>query len=789
MGSEEAPPPSSRITSKIFSLGFGQKIETVSPFHGILRPFVGQPCQSCTPKSMESFFYKRHTRLGFCNVIRITEENTRYRGWLVRRLCCVIFVWQQSVDQDIHSELTEMVCKHPSVQSTFKGEQEEHDIEKHGKSLSCAKTPGSGQKEVLRILRHIQQTLSPFLIRLVRWILLKLLQRLYLNLQLHCGQVATLLEVSVACPKTPLVYLSTHPSWLDGLLVPFVLHSQNLKVPRVAWDRTDCPRFLRYTLQRLGAVFLPPDGQSSHLSKAVLSAYTETFLEDGHSLLVFLEVLSSPSCHTLSPVACEWVWTIIEAMQSGKVTDILIVPVGISYDGRPEFYGTRGQVTSALEVCRFVVSALCPWTRRLGCARVDFAQPFSLKEYMNNYMWKHLAPVPCLRDALLPYILGVRKKMYDETAVESDASRTVFQEQALLRGFLMHSLRAALSCSSVMASHMISALLLHKHKTGVSLSRLLSELSSMTEDILLRGFDLGFSGQRWDLLRHSLYMLHSCVTIFSVPSIDVYVLCRESHDSIRDLAQRSATLLPVFLYEAVGACTLHALMVQLPSFCVTEIFLSEEELIEMMMAFCSLLNKNILLQPPCQPLYSLCQDIMDKLIHCGLLSMYEDPNATPACDTGRRSFADSLMWRASDDLSDSDCDFTEEKVKRHYKLGRSDHHADFFVFLCHLLGPVLRTYEGAALFLLEHETCGTETEADYVDQLHQYLLLKAEKDGSYECTEHSLAACAIETFKDLGVFQCSPSCHGSILHLSEPFTLKENCSRLVSFIQQFIYKG
>lgn len=31
--------------------------------------------------------------------------------------------------------------------------------------------------------------------------------------------------------------------------------------------------------------------------------------------------------------------------------------------------------------------------------------------------------------------------MYDETAVESDANKTVFQEQALLRGFLMHSLR------------------------------------------------------------------------------------------------------------------------------------------------------------------------------------------------------------------------------------------------------------------------------------------------------------------------------------------------------------
>ncbi|KAM5170389.1 glycerol-3-phosphate acyltransferase 2, mitochondrial isoform 2-T2 [Mantella aurantiaca] len=742
------------------------------------------------PPAKENFFYKRHTRFGFCNVIRITEEDTRYRGWLVRRLCCVLFIWQRPVDQEICSELTETIYKHPSVQSAVNEGRDEHNIGEHEKPPSCAGTPGgsSDQMEVQRILGYIQHNLSPFLIRFVRWILLKLLQRLYLNLQLHCGQVATLREVSAACPQTPVVYLSTHPSWLDGVLVPLVLHSQNIKVPRVAWDRVDCPRFVRYVLQRLGAVFLPPDGQSRHLSKAVLYAYTETFLANGHSLLVFLEVLSSPSCHTLSPGACEWVSTMMAAVQSRKVPDILIVPVGISYDRHPGCSRAR-QMVSALGMCRFLLSALSPWTVTLGCARVDFAQPFSLQEYMINYRWKYLAPVPCLQDALLPYILGMRKAMYDETAVEGNGGTAALQDQALLEGFLVHSLRAAVCCSSIMVSHMVSALLLHKHRAGISLSRLLSEFSSMTEDILLRGFDLGFSGQRWDLLRHSLFMLYSYVTLYSVPSNDVYIVFRASPDSIRMLSQSSATLLPVFLYEAVGACALHALMAQLPTLCLVEVLFTQEELIEMMMALCSLLSNNILLQPPCKPLYILCQEILDKLIYCGLLVMYEDPSAPPACDTGRRSFVDRLNWRSIDDMSDSDSDFTEEKVKRHYKLGRSDHHADFFVFLCHLLSPALKTYERTASFLLEHETCVSEMELDYVDRLHKYLLVKAKEEGSYECTERAMAACAVETFKDLGVFQCYPSCYGSILHLSETFLVKENCRRLVSFIQQFVYKG
>ncbi|KAM9311966.1 glycerol-3-phosphate acyltransferase 2, mitochondrial [Gastrophryne carolinensis] len=791
--------------SRVLPFGFGQKMELVSPFQGLFRPYVGLPCQSCSPKSMENFYYKRHTRLGFRNIIHITEEDTRYRGWLVRRLCGLVFIWECSTDQDFTSKVSEKICQHPSVQLII---NETNDVTCSNDS-SCK----NGEIKVLKVLGQIQKALSPFLIRLVHWMLVKLLQRLYLNLQLHSGQVATLREVSNACPGVPVVYLSTHPSWLDGLLVSFILNSQKLKVPRVAWDREDCPRLLRYFLQKLGTVFIPPDGPNAHLKDAVFSVYIETLLADGLSLLVFLETLSPPCCHTLSPVANKWVSAMMTAIQSGAVADILIVPVGISYDSHLEFVSPGRTVASVLGALHLIMYVLCPWTVSLGCARVDFAQPFSLQEYITNYTWKHLAPVPRLQEALLPYILGQRKKMYDEMALGGEMGTPGVQKEALVNGFMMHSLRAAVSCSAVMCSSMISALLLHRHRNGVLLSKILSEFSLMTEDILLHGFDLGFSGQRWDLIRHSLYTLRTCVTLFSGPSNSVYVLCRESRNSVLELGQRSASLLPVFLYEAIGACALHALMAQLPSLCLVEILFTREELIEMMFCLGSLLPRNILLQPPCQSLYVLCQDIMDKLIQCGLLTMYEDPSVPPACDTGRRNFADRLMWRSNDDMSDSDSDLMEENVKRHYKLERSERHADSFVFLCHLLGPVLKTYERAAQFLQEPDPSESETKLDYVDRLHQYLLLKAEEDGSYECTERSLADCVVETFTDLGlvflclmtckqccihnscvcmafqVLECSPGGHRSTTHLSETFLQKENCNRLLSFIQQFIYKG
>ncbi|NXD18230.1 GPAT2 acyltransferase, partial [Nothocercus nigrocapillus] len=85
---------------KTWICDLGQKLEIFTPFLGKYRPFVGRCCQTCTPRSWECFYQERFSSLGFLDVIRVTEENTRYRGWLVRRLCCFLAVWDWKVPAD-----------------------------------------------------------------------------------------------------------------------------------------------------------------------------------------------------------------------------------------------------------------------------------------------------------------------------------------------------------------------------------------------------------------------------------------------------------------------------------------------------------------------------------------------------------------------------------------------------------------------------------------------------------------------------------------------------------------
>ncbi|XP_041442908.1 glycerol-3-phosphate acyltransferase 2, mitochondrial [Xenopus laevis] len=792
MGSETPNlqnPAKFMVSKTIWPIGLGLKVDTISPFLGKYRPFVGQPCQTCTPKSMEIFFYKRYTQLGFRNALHITEQDSRFRGWLVRRLSCIVFICDRSADKDVSSDFCQKILKHPSLQSAKDKDLTQDEPVEHAEPTTTRSFVDSNHMEVLEILGQIQRSLSPGLTRMIRWLLVKVLNAMFLNLQLHCGQVATLREASAASPGVPVVFLSTQRSWLDGLIIPFLLFSQNLEVPRVAWESTHCTPFFRTVLQCTGAVFLPQQTGSPTMSDAVLSVYVETFLAEGHSLLIFLESPSTSCPHNLSPIGQRWVQQVIAALKSAAVSDVLIVPVGVSYDFSPVFSSSGGEVvpTSSLGALRSLLWWLLPWSSSLGCARVDFAQPFSLQEYLSSYMWRHLnLPLP-LQKTLLPYILGTRSRMQEEEELEGDVCASVSKEQALVDRFILHCLRGAISCSAVMPSHIMAALLLHRYRTGVSFSRLLSDFPALTEEVLLRGFDVGFSGQRWDLVRHSVNLLKRSVSLHSVASHDIYVLCQGSQAAVRQLWHQSVTLLSVYLYEAVGACAVHAILSQVAMLGVVELLFTQDELTEKLLCLCSLLPRTLLLIPPCQSIYTVCQDVLDKLIQCGLLSMHEDPSAPAACDTGRRRFVDRLLWRATDDVTDSDSDGIEENVKRYYKLGRSEHHADSFVFLCHLLCPVLRTYERTALFLQEKTDTVQESEAGYVDRLHLYLLQKAREDGSFECAERSLAVCAVNTFVDLGIFSRHLDGNEPMLQLSETFLIEENCTKLLSFIRQFVY--
>ncbi|XP_044118450.1 glycerol-3-phosphate acyltransferase 2, mitochondrial isoform X4 [Neovison vison] len=698
----------------LWSSGFGMKLEAVTPFLGKYRPFVGRCCQTCTPKSWESLFHRSIMDLGFCNVILVKEENTRFRGWLVRRLC--YFLW--SLEQHIPpcQDAPQKIMESTGVQNVISG--------RAPGGAGEGQVPGLVKKEVQRILGHIQAPLHPFLLRLFSWALLRFLNCVFLNVQLHKGQMKMVHKATQA--GLPLVLLSTHKSLLDGILMPFVLLSQGLGVLRVVWDPRACSPTLRALLKKLGGLFLPPEAN--------------------------LTLDSS------------------EGVLARAVVHASLVPLGLW--------------TGALAVLR----SLWGWGRSPRvCVRVHLAQPFSLQEYTTNARscW---GSRQTLEQLLQPIVLGQcnvvpdTEKEQEWTPATGPLLALKEEDQLLVRRLSRHVLNASVTSSAVMSTAIMAALLLFKHQ------KLLGEFSWLTEETLLRGFDVGFSGQLRCLVQHTLSLLRAHVALLRVHQGDLLVVPRPGPGLTR-LARLSAELLPAFLSEAVGACAVRGLLAgRVPSEGPWELqgieLLSQNELYRQILLLLHLLPQDLLLLQPCQSSYCYCQEVLDRLIQCGLLVAEETPGSRAACDTGRQRLSAKLLWKPSGDFTDSDSDDFEEAEGRYFRLSQQSRCPDFFLFLCRLLSPLLQAFAQAATFL--HQGQLPDTESGYTEQLLQFLQATAQEEGFFECADPNLAISAVWTFRDLGVLQQTPSPAGPMLYLSPTFTSRENQEKLEQFIRQFI---
>uniref|UniRef100_A0A8D2B6H0 Glycerol-3-phosphate acyltransferase 2, mitochondrial n=1 Tax=Sciurus vulgaris TaxID=55149 RepID=A0A8D2B6H0_SCIVU len=699
----------------LWSSGFGMKLEAITPFLGKYRPFVGRCCQTCTPKSWESLFHRSIMDLGFCNVILVKEENTRFRGWLVRRLC--YFLW--SLEQHIPrcQDASQKIMESSGVQNLLSG--------RAPGGAGEGRTPDLVEREIQRMLGHIQAPPRPFLLRLLNWLLLRVLNCLFLNVQLHRGQMKMVGEA--AQTGSPLVFLSTHKSLLDGILLPFVLLSQGLGVLRVAWDSHAYSPALRALLRNLGGLFLPPEANLS--------------LDSSEGVLARAVVQAA----------------------SG--------PLGL----------WRG----ALAVLWRLRS--CWGCLRRVCVRVHLAQPFSLQEYTINARscWGGRRT---LEHLLQPVVLG-QCTIVPDTEKEQEWTPTTglllaFKEedQLLVRRLSRHILHASVASSAVMSTAIMATLLLFKHQ------KLLGEFSWLTEETLLRGFDVGFSGQLRCLVQHTLSLLRAHVILLRIHRGDLVVVPRPG-PGLMHLARLSAELLPAFLSEAVGACAVRGLLAgRVPPEGPWELqgieLLGQSELHRQILLLLHLLPQDLLLLQPCQSSYCYCQEVLDRLIQCGLLVAEETPGSRPACDTGRQRLSAKLLWKPSGDFTDSDSDDFEEVEGRYFRLSQQSRCPDFFLFLCRLLSPLLKAFAQAAAFL--HQGQLPDTEAGYTEQLFQFFQATAQEEGIFEYADPNLAVSAVWTFRDLGVLQQMPSPAGSQLHLSPAFASRDNQDKLEQFIRQFI---
>ncbi|OWK07925.1 GPAM [Cervus elaphus hippelaphus] len=710
------------------------------------RPFVGRCCYSCTPQSWDKFFNPSIPSLGLRNVIYINETHTRHRGWLARRLSYVLFVQERDVHKGMFAtNVTENVLNSRRVQEAIA--EVAAELNPDGSAQQQSKAVNKVKKKARKILQEMVATVSPAMIRLTGWVLLKLFNSFFWNIQIHKGQ----LEMVKAATEMnlPLIFLPVHRSHIDYLLLTFILFCHNIKAPYIAsGNNLNIPIFSTL-IRKLGGFFIrrrldeTPDGRKDILYRALLHGHIVELLRQQQFLEIFLEGTRSRS-GKISCARAGLLSVVVDTLSTNTIPDILIIPVGISYDRiieghyNGEQLGKPKKNESLWSIARGVIRML---RKNYGCVRVDFAQPFSLKS---------------------------------KSAILTEKPGTA----------------ASKSCA-IMSTHIVACLLLYRHRQGIDLSTLVEDFFVMKEEVLARDFDLGFSGNSEDVVMHAIQLLGNCITITHTSKNDEFFITPSTTiPSVFELNFYSNGVLHVFIMEAIIACSLYAVLKKRgPGGPASPSLISQEQLVRKAASLCYLLSNEGTISLPCQTFYQICHETVGRFIQYGILTVaeqddQEDISPGLAEQQWDKKLPEPLSWRS--DEEDEDSDFGEEQRDCYLKVSQSKEHQQFITFLQRLLGPLLEAYSSAAIFI--HNFSGPVPEPEFLQKLHKYLITRTDRRVAVyaESATYCLVKNAVKMFKDIGVFKETKQKRVSVLELSSTFLPQCNRQKLLEYILSFV---
>ncbi|MEJ1274894.1 glycerol-3-phosphate acyltransferase mitochondrial [Cricetulus griseus] len=631
----------------------------------------------------------------------------------------LLFLHTTELERDVHkgmfaTSVTENVLNSSRVQEAIA--EVAAEMNPDGSAQQQSKAIQKVKKKARKILQEMVATVSPGMIRLTGWVLLKLFNSFFWNIQIHKGQ----LEMVKAATE------------LGGFFI------------RRRLDET-------------------PDGRKDVLYRALLHGHVVELLRQQQFLEIFLEGTRSRSGKT-SCARAGLLSVVVDTLSSNTIPDILVIPVGISYDRiieghyNGEQLGKPKKNESLWSVARGVIRML---RKNYGYVRVDFAQPFSLKEYLESQSQKPTSAPLSLEQALLPAILPARPNDAAESEDTSSNEPRNTADEAFRRRLIAnlgeHILFTASKSCAIMSTHIVACLLLYRHRQGIHLSTLVEDFFVMKEEVLARDFDLGFSGNSEDVVMHAIQLLGNCVTITHTSRKDEFFITPSTTvPSVFELNFYSNGVLHVFIMEAIIACSLYAVLNKRGSGASAGgpgSFISQEQLVRKAASLCYLLSNEGTISLPCQTFHQVCHETVGKFIQYGVLTVaeqddQEDVSPGLAEQHWDKKLPEPLNWRS--DEEDEDSDFGEEQRDCYLKVSQSKEHQQFITFLQRLLGPLLEAYSSAAIFV--HNFSGPVPETEYLQKLHRYLITRTERNVAVyaESATYCLVKNAVKMFKDIG---------------------------------------
>ena len=241
---------------------------------------------------------------------------------------------------------------------------------------------GSAQakKKAARYFDEISADYNITYIQFSHVVLSWLWKKMFHGIDLNHSELAMVREWA---GKGPLIYIPSHKSHIDYLILNYVLYSHQLFVPRTAAGKNLSFWPVGPFFRKTGAFFIRRSFKGAKLYATVFKRYVKALLEEGHPLEFFIEGGRTRSGKLILP-KIGFLSILVEAFREEYCSDLIFVPVSIVYDRVVESQAYLKEVGGGKkekETFSQVVAARRFLKKKYGKIYIRFGEPISLKEF------------------------------------------------------------------------------------------------------------------------------------------------------------------------------------------------------------------------------------------------------------------------------------------------------------------------------------------------------------------------------------------------------------------------
>ena len=186
--------------------------------------------------------------------------------------------------------------------------------------------------------------------------------------------------------KGPVIYVPSHKSHIDYLVLNFVLYAHHMHIPRVAAGRNLAFWPMGHIFRKCGAFFIRRTFRGQSLYVEVFNHYIKTLLQEGHPIEFFIEGGRSRNGKLILPKT-GFLSILMQAYKEGFCEDLIFVPTSIVYDRVLEeksYLKEMGGKAKENESFSQMFKARRFLKRKYGKIYIRFHEPFSVQDHLGG---------------------------------------------------------------------------------------------------------------------------------------------------------------------------------------------------------------------------------------------------------------------------------------------------------------------------------------------------------------------------------------------------------------------